>query len=223
MVGESYCVIGDIAGRFDELQLLLDKMPEGYILAVGDLCDRGPKSREVIEFFIDLESQDKGDSIFGNHEHLMLDHFCHLNIYQPNNWIYNGGGKTLESFNHRVPEEVVDWISRRPLYKKIQLEDQEVVISHSFVHPDLNLEEAVKIAKKVIPWNHPDFDRSIIWNREYPIRRDYLQIVGHNSQMKLRQFNDDKGLYAINLDDSANKKLTGLHLPSMEVFQQEYL
>lgn len=220
---DSYCIIGDIAGHKDELDILLDKMPEGYILAVGDLVDRGPKSREVIEFFMDLESQGKGDSLFGNHEQMMLDHFRNLGIYQPGNWIYNGGGKTLESFNYQVPEEVLDFISRRPLYKKIQLEDQEVVVSHSFVHPLLELEEAVDLAKSNIPYSHPDFDNSIIWNREHPIRKDYLQIVGHNSQFGLREWHDRKGTYAICLDDSRHKKLTGIHLPSMEVYQVDYL
>lgn len=208
-----YNIIGDIASRYTELMLLLKKMPKGYIVAVGDLVDRGSQAKETIEFFMSLESQGKGTSLMGNHEHMMLDYCLNSGCYQHGIWLYNGGQATLDSFSGYIPEEVLDWISRRPYYKKIQLENQEVVISHSFVHPYLELKEAVEIAKSNIPSYHPDFDNSIIWNRKYPIQRNYLQIVGHNSPMKLREFKD-KGTFAICLDDSRNKKLTGLHLKS---------
>ena len=33
-----YSVIGDIAGRYDELIELLNIMPKGHIVSVGDSC-----------------------------------------------------------------------------------------------------------------------------------------------------------------------------------------
>ena len=65
-------IIGDIAGRYDELMLLLAKMPEAdLIVSVGDMVDRGPKSKEVIEFFM---TNPKAYAIYGNHESMMYEH-----------------------------------------------------------------------------------------------------------------------------------------------------
>lgn len=45
-------IIADVAGRFDELMELLGKMPAASLtLGVGDLVDRGPKSRQVIDVY----------------------------------------------------------------------------------------------------------------------------------------------------------------------------
>jgi len=47
-------VIGDIHGRVDLLDALLRELPrEAAIVVVGDLCDRGPSTREVIARLID--------------------------------------------------------------------------------------------------------------------------------------------------------------------------
>jgi hypothetical protein len=73
---------------------------------------------------------------------------------------------------------------------------------------------------------HPDdFEDSIIWNRWQPHRVDEydLQIAGHNSQWGLKRFSDERGEFAIGIDTSRTRILTGLHLPTMELFQQEYI
>ena len=47
----TYNIIGDIAGRFDELMLLLAKMPESdKVILLGDMVDRGSQSKQVIEW-----------------------------------------------------------------------------------------------------------------------------------------------------------------------------
>ena len=69
----TYNIIGDIAGRFDELMLLLAKMPEAdKVILVGDMVDRGPKSKEVIEWAMNNPNV---IAIKGNHEDMMVD-FC---------------------------------------------------------------------------------------------------------------------------------------------------
>ena len=208
-------IVSDIAGRYDELMLLLDKMPPGEPISIGDMVDRHDQSKQVLDFFMK-----NGRAIMGNHEHLLLDHCANQksnkpSYYQYGTWQYNGGSATIRSFPSDVPQEYIDWIRKLPKY----LEIDNCLISHAFVHPDYNtVLEACDLGRD---WeDFPKSDNSIIWNRSEPIGREYaLQICGHNSQFGLRWWGD----YAVCLDDSREKKLTGIHLPSRKIYQQDYL
>lgn len=211
----SYNIIGDIGGQFDAFMKLIEKMPKGEIICVGDLVDRGPKSKEVVEWVMK-----NGKSILGNHEHMMIDAYRKGGYYQTRCWGSNGGNKTIQSFGacvSEVPEEIIKWMENNPKYMIIG----DIFISHSFITPGCKLEDVLDVGQS---WMDYKCDQSIIWNRDKPERRpEYkLQVAGHNSQFKLRRFADEHGEYAICLDDSGNGKLTGLHIPSMEIFQQEF-
>lgn len=212
-------IIGDIAGRYDELMLLIKKMPEDEYILVGDMIDRGPKSKEVVYW-----AAKNARCILGNHEHMMIDSYRKTSIYDYRLWEdVNGGQATVDSFCNEgfvdfIPESIISWMESLPLYIVV---DDNVLVSHSFAHYYLELKEACNITNENGRVSHT----SIIWNRSRPGRRqDYeLQIAGHNSQMGLTTFADAHGTYAICLDDSRYKKVTGLHYPSMEVYQQDYL
>lgn len=207
-------IVGDIAGRFDELMLLLKKCPDDEVISVGDMIDRGSQSREVVEWFMK-----NGKAILGNHEHLAVD-FCRYgeSYYSNSCWFNNGGYPTLASFDGRIPEDVLTWMEFLPKYMIVE----GCLISHSFVRSPLSLQDSCDFGTH---WADPKCDESIIWNRRPPIRRDKykMQIAGHNSQYKLRKFTDEKGDYAICIDDSANKKLTAIHLPSYTIYHQEFI
>ncbi len=79
--------IGDVHGMFDLLLKLIDKLPKNNELCfLGDLIDRGPESKEVVDYVRDNNHL----CVMGNHEDMMLDAFTH--IESENIWIYNGGG-----------------------------------------------------------------------------------------------------------------------------------
>ena len=44
-------LIGDIQGNYHTLRALLKQMPDEEPVSVGDMIDRGPRSKEVLEFF----------------------------------------------------------------------------------------------------------------------------------------------------------------------------
>jgi hypothetical protein len=225
-----YLIIGDIASRYDELRLLLDKMPEGHIVCVGDLFDRHDQPRQVYEFLRAKTEKGEATVIYGNHEDLLLDYFKCMGIYPDSCWHYNGGLSTINAFIP-IMDEITKWVSKLPLYQKftsIQVNNKDVFISHSFVAPHLHEMEACKIVRRPnLSYLDPDFDDSIIWNRQEPIERDYFQIAGHNSQFFYREFkNKNNECFAVCLDDSKNKKLTGMHLKedgTYQIYQQEYL
>ena len=103
MVESSYCIIADIAGEHKTFLALLDKMPKGFILSVGDTCDRGSQSKEVIEWFMKAEKDGTGESLLGNHETFIWDAYEPSPFkYSPGIWQMNGGGATLKSFGGTI-------------------------------------------------------------------------------------------------------------------------
>ena len=93
--------IGDIHGCFDTLEELVNNKIQlkksDKLILLGDYIDRGAKSKEVVEYIIDL--QKKGFNILplmGNHEAMLLD--AYDNEKNTLKWIQNGGSETLKSF-----------------------------------------------------------------------------------------------------------------------------
>lgn len=208
-------VIGDIAGRYKTLQALLDKMPDDEPVSVGDMIDRGPASKEVLDFFMT-----NGRAVIGNHEHMMVDAYRNFGYYERGIWQWNGGNTTLRSFEvdspFNIPKEYIEWVESLPFY----LEIDNCLITHAFVPPGMNLKEACDLGK-----DYTDADRTIIWNRSYPERIDGYsrQIIGHNSHMGYVTFGDEKGSFATCLDSSRQEVLTGINTKTFKVYQHEYI
>lgn len=229
-MNDGYNIIGDVAGQYDTLLALLDKMPKGATpVSVGDMCDRGPKSKEVLEFF-----KANGLAVLGNHDHMMVDGCKHgCKYYRNGAWFWNGGTHTVESFFPEIKfedvnrrkyldrlyeenKELLDWVDSLPKY----LELEGAFVSHAIKRPDWALELACNIGETM--GRHTD--DNIIWNRGNPRRMaDRYQICGHNSHWGLKRFTDKEGEYGICLDTSRSNILTGIHWPSGEIFQQEFL
>src|SRR5947207_4263886 len=101
MVVHTY-VIGDIHGCPDELARLIDKLPinaTDRLVFLGDYVDRGPDSKAVISYLIELERTSPAELIFlkGNHEDMFLSYMGFPGKYG-DMFLYNGGGTTLTSY-----------------------------------------------------------------------------------------------------------------------------
>lgn len=192
-------IIADVAGRFDELMLLLVQMPKDEpIVLVGDLMDRGSQSKQVIEWAMRTPNV---VAIKGNHEDMMIDFYEDTRIYGYEIWEMNGGYKTLESYKNEIPKEHIEWLKKNPIFIK----ENGLFISHAPWDPQLPLGEIVN-------------ETDSLWNREPPTPQiGTFQIFGHNSSMK--QYGD----YAICIDDCSHKRLAGIHWPSKKVYFQDYL
>ena len=79
----SVIVIGDVHGCYKTLMALLKKLPKDIpIVMVGDLVDRGPRNREVINWV----RSNNVPCVVGNHEVLMASpHFSERQV-----WMMNG-------------------------------------------------------------------------------------------------------------------------------------
>lgn len=204
-------IIGDIAGRYDELMLLLKKMPEAdLILSVGDMVDRGPKSKQVLEFFMNTPNT---EAVFGNHEEMMVNY---VKLGYGRDWFYNGGLATVASFKKNpedkevdIPAEFIEWLEQRPLY----FQTDDLVVSHAPISGKLEHQ---------LPEDPMSRNYYFIWNRYQPReRQSKFMIYGHNG--RFIEHKDDQGVFAMCIDNSHAGKLTGIHWPTMEVFEQDYL
>lgn len=200
-------IIADIAGRFDELQELLAKMPEAdLVLSVGDMMDRGAQSKQVIDWFM---SNPKAEAVYGNHEDLMVQGVKHGD---KNTWLYNGGYNTLDSYtdvdgNTDVPVEHIEWLEKRPMY---------------FQTDDLFVSHAPVTSLKNIPSDPYSRDHFFIWNRFEPSKpQNKFLVNGHNGRFRWYKWGDGS-IFGACIDNSHNSKLTGMHWPSKEIFEVDY-
>lgn len=103
------CAIGDIHGCYDPLKTLINWINDNiadychnleYIF-VGDYIDRGPSSKEVLDFLIDLDASKT--LLMGNHEDMLLMYHYGSELYKisGNFWLTenNGGLKTVKALD----------------------------------------------------------------------------------------------------------------------------
>lgn len=214
MTDENYTVnvIGDIAGQYKTFMALIAKMPKGRIVSVGDVVDRGPDSKESVEWFMNNKDH---CMLRGNHEDFLIQCTRDNGVYEYSDWYDQGGLETLESFGGSIPPEVLAFLTTRKYFQKIKIKDKWYFASHAFAKKPDDLDLSTERKKM-----------EFIWNRGKPVESEKyaLQICGHNSHFGLRWFSDDNNQqYAVCIDSSASKVLTGISLPSRMIYQQEYL
>ncbi len=98
--------IGDVHGRFDLLEATAGKIKADLAASpparaieifIGDYIDRGPQSREVVDWLI--ETPPLGAEricLMGNHEDMMLEALADPSKLA--NWLFNGADATLASY-----------------------------------------------------------------------------------------------------------------------------
>jgi serine/threonine protein phosphatase 1 len=95
-------VIGDIHGCVKELACLIEYLPlerQDRLVFLGDYIDRGPDSRGVVSYLLDLQKESSYDVVFlkGNHEDMLLS-YLGLDGQHGDMFFYNGGQATLVSY-----------------------------------------------------------------------------------------------------------------------------
>ena len=108
--------IGDVHGRLDLLLDLLDRIEtdsrarpaaETWIVMLGDLIDRGPDSKGVIDFFLQsAPAFARYRFLAGNHEEAMLESLADRGDPRETGWLRFGGMEALRSYN--VPDDAFE-------------------------------------------------------------------------------------------------------------------
>lgn len=99
-------VVGDIHGNYKGLMQCLERSgfdyEEDMLYSLGDLCDRQTQTKEVFEEILKIKNF---KMVIGNHDLWLLEWSKNKQKYTPENWAFNGGVKTMESYNYqKVPE-----------------------------------------------------------------------------------------------------------------------
>lgn len=161
-------VIGDIHGHLELLKAAHDRIARddaahgggGHIVHVGDLIDRGPDSRGVVDYLLRGQMDGRPWTVLrGNH-----DRFLPRFAYQPDwidaglasgaHWLDHanlGAGPTLASYGvergtrshadiltdtlRAVPEAHLKWLAQLPLWQLIP----QALIVHAGIRPGVDL------------------------------------------------------------------------------------
>jgi len=156
--------IADLHGRFDLLESAVFEIRKHAgatpfkIITMGDYVDRGPESREIIEFLMAWQHVDSSlVCLKGNHEEMMVETI--RKPLDPDWWIANGGDATLISYGHPrkgsyqpdvVPADHLAWLDALPLMHV----DEYRVFVHAGVDPTCPLDE--QKAAVLLWWRYPD-------------------------------------------------------------------
>lgn len=103
--------VGDVHGRLDLLDLLLDKIAHDASLMpgtrslvfVGDYIDRGPESRGVVERLLHPMEGFETHYLRGNHDQALLDFLDDASSYR--RWRHFGAAETLLSYDVEPPSD----------------------------------------------------------------------------------------------------------------------
>ena len=201
--GPATYVIGDIHGCLRPLRRLLrkaDPQPEDRLIFIGDYIDRGPESREVVDYLLDLSFP----TIFllGNHERMLLDF---LEGEDEDVFLANGGQATLRSYGgdpDDIPQSHLGFFrGLRSMYE---------TADYLFVHAGI---------RPMIPLAEQDV-RDLLW-----IRQEFFQfrgrfpkpvVFGHTPLRQVLMADDRIG---IDTGCVYGGRLTCLKLPEREVIQ----
>lgn len=123
--------IGDIHGCHKALTALVDALelqPEDTVVTLGDYVDRGPDSKSVVDFLIELSEKCELVPLKGNHEQLM-EFACDSDIDRMM-WLNAGGVATLMSYGESNLADFPD--SHWRFYDSLELYHETE--THIFVH-----------------------------------------------------------------------------------------
>lgn len=164
--------IGDIHGCRTALTTLcdsLDLQPDDLLIVLGDIIDRGPDSRGVIEDLLELQDSCRLVFIRGNHEEMMLDAFHSREIFQ--RWMMFGGRETMDSYQRKlenIPQSHRDFLAGSCDYYETSTE----IYVHANLEPGVSLD---KQTPKWLRWQH-------LTGWEYPHESGRRVICGHTQQ-----------------------------------------
>ena len=212
-------VIGDIHGCLAELATLIDALPlepRDRLIFLGDYIDRGPNSREVVSFLIELQTKAPQEIIFlkGNHEDMFLSYLGFPGRYG-DMFLYNGGGPTLASYGispkSNAPRQALASIppSHLEFFRRLRM---YYTLAHSFcVHAGINPAKSLEDQdEEEMLWIRDQF---ILNRHELP----YTVLFGHTPQEEV-MFHLP---YKIGLDTGLvyGNKLSCLELEEKLLFQ----
>jgi serine/threonine protein phosphatase 1 len=218
---EKAAVIGDIHGRLDLLERLLDRLDGRQVVIAGDVCDRGPDTARCVELLIRHEAI----GVRGNHEQWMIDWVTGLG-FDPMALHYRmGGDATLMSYGvdprqvqldeayTSVPSKHQDWFRSLPIVLDLWVAGDPYWLIHAGIPGFLSFEGL--LAEEVVPHLLAKHPEALLWSKTQPDLMPWVDrtvILGHVPQ---REPYDDGRVVAVDTGAGrwADGRLTAMLLP----------
>lgn len=129
-------VIGDIHGQYEALVGCLKACGFDYdndrLIALGDVCDRGPQVKECIDELLKIRHL---VYILGNHDAWALEWAMHGRVSE--DWLREGGSETMLSYQGiGMPKEHIQLLAKALLYFE--------EAGRLFVHAGFDVDRGVK-------------------------------------------------------------------------------
>lgn len=198
-------VIGDIHGCFKTFMALLKKLgvdgDYSQLILVGDIIDRGPDSRGIIDFV----RKHNIEMVLGNHEVMMIDAIESGADFWQTGWVDNGGGTTLSEYedatgkiDNKALQDDYQWMLDLPVMfidsKVVDDNNRCLLVSHSSsadnVSVYINALEVVTAGVNEIITEHmmldyqhqvSNIEMATLWDRRVPKnnQNDFFNVFGH--------------------------------------------
>jgi serine/threonine protein phosphatase 1 len=167
--------IGDVHGCATALRALvalIEPRADDTLVILGDCVDRGPESRQVIDYVLELKESCQLIPLLGNHEEMMLNYVD--GKPQPDDWLDVGGAATMRSYGatlnpNEIPPTHIDYIRTWGDYFETS--------SHFFAHGNYE-------ADRALPAQHWQTMRwqSLKFGAPGPHISGKTAVLGHTSQ-----------------------------------------
>ena len=164
--------LGDIHGCDTALDTLLGQLQlatDDCVVLLGDVVDRGPGTRQVIERLLELQQYCELHFVRGNHEQMLLGVLD--GTFPDTGWLLHGGREVLDCYEgslDTMPAVHVEFLRSAV--------DTYETATEVFVHA--NLEPGVPLAEQHAKW--------LRWTRytgqELPLPTGQRVICGHTPQ-----------------------------------------
>ena len=147
-------VIGDIHGAYKALEQCLQRCDfddeNDLLIALGDLCDGWPETRQVVERLLKIKNI---HFILGNHDYWTLE-WAVSGIPDPA-WLNVGGDNTMKSYNgNAMPPSHLEFFDRAQLY----LEIDDKLFVHAGIKPGTPVAEQ---SPDVFMWDRSLFQEAM--------------------------------------------------------------
>lgn len=188
-------VIGDVHGRADLLARLLRLLPADMpVLTVGDMCDRGPDSRGVIELLVQRGERTGGAfGIRGNHEEWLIQLATGGGFETAALSPAMGGRETLASYGFegvapaaieaqvwRIPGSHAAFLASLPVALDLTVCGDKYWLVHAGVSATTSA--PVRSLAEVVPWLAQNRAANLLWPHTEPedtLPLDRTVIMGH--------------------------------------------
>lgn len=214
--------IGDIHGCIKSLKKMVEERlllePEDMLFLMGDYIDRGPDSKGVLDYMLQLlESGYDIHPLRGNHEDMLLN--AAEDLAARGLWYGNGGWGTMREFGVETPKE----IPQRYLDFLFSLPFMYLLDDYVLVHAGLDFRKVDPITEST--------PQDLLWARDYkadPAKLAGRTLITGHTRTPLFEIKESLATNHIRLDNGCYSKgeigygaLVALNLDARELLVQK--